>query len=275
VEPAHPVLTNSVGMRFRLAPPGRFLMGSPDDEVGSSSEERPRREVNLTRPFWIAETVVTQAQYRAVMGAAPSHFSRSGDGKDEVKDLDTSDFPVENVTSDDAMEFCRRLSEKESALGRRYRLPSEAEWEYGCRGGAASCSPFHFGHVLDDSRFQANFNGGCPYGSERQSPILGRTCPVRRYPPNALGLFDMHGNVEEWCADWYGDDYYTVSPMDDPPGPEKPDRGNDRVPRGGCWSFDADCCRSACRNWVHAFGKRFRSNLVGFRAALVVDGIHS
>src|SRR5262249_29675963 len=123
VEPANPVLTNSVGMRFRLVPPGRFLMGAAEDEVDASDDERPRHPVTLTRPFWLAETPVTQAQYEAVVGSNPSHFSRSGGGKDEVKGLDTSDFPVENVLSDEALAFCARLSARESP-GRLYRLPS-------------------------------------------------------------------------------------------------------------------------------------------------------
>jgi uncharacterized protein (TIGR02996 family) len=271
-EPANPVLTNRVGMRFRLVPPGRFLMGAPDDEVGSTDDERPRHEVTLTRPLWLSETPVTQAQYEAVTGRNPSHFSRSGDGKDEVRNQDTSDFPVENVSSDEAMEFCDMLSERDApALGRRYRLPSEAEWEYGCRAGPTSYSPFHFGPVLDDSHTQANFDGRAPHGSARQSPCLRRTCPVRRYPPNAFGLFDLHGNVEEWCADWSDDGYYAVSPKDDPPGPPEPTLSRDRVPRGGCWGSHAVDCRSACRNAVSARRTRYRSDTVGFRAALVVS----
>jgi uncharacterized protein (TIGR02996 family) len=273
VEPANPVLANCVGMRFRLVPPGHFLMGAADDEREAGGDERPRHEVTLTRPFWLAETPVTQAQYEAVMGSNPSHFSRSGGGKDEVTGQDTSTFPVENVSSDEARVFCERLSGRDSpAFGRLYRLPSEAEWEYGCRGGPTSYSSFHFGPILDDSGAQANFCGEAPHGSERQSPFLGRPCPVRRYPPNAFGLFDLHGNVEEWCADWYDGDYYAVSPKEDPPGPEKPILSGDRVPRGGSWLTDAAFCRSACRNYVSgAYGTRYRSNTVGFRVALVVS----
>jgi uncharacterized protein (TIGR02996 family) len=175
VEPANPELTDTVGMRFRLIPPGRFLMGSADDEEHSEPDERPRHEVTLTRPFWMGVTPVTQRQFKAVIGGNPSHFSPDGAAGPQLAGLDTADFPVEYVSWEAAQDFCRRLTAMSGEAGRLYRLPSEAEWEYACRAGAASTSAFHFGDVLDDSSTQANFWGEAPYGSKRESEILERT----------------------------------------------------------------------------------------------------
>jgi formylglycine-generating enzyme required for sulfatase activity len=153
-------------------------------------------------------------------------------------------------------------------------LPTEAEWEYACRAGAASSQPFHFGPSL--SSRQANFDGNCPSG-EAEGPYLERTCPVGSYAPNAWGLFDMHGNVFEWCQDWYDGDYYDSSPRKDPKGPSTgklsslipthPANVQDhrRVLRGGSWCSVAGSCRAACRSK----GKpRNSGDNVGFRVAL-------
>ncbi|MGL4550375.1 MAG: bifunctional serine/threonine-protein kinase/formylglycine-generating enzyme family protein [Gemmataceae bacterium] len=273
-----PELVNSVGMKFRLIPAGTFLMGSPAGEADRSDDEQ-QHEVKISRPFYLATTPVTQAQFEAVMGYNPGYFSGSGrkrdaqtayheswppaGGKDKVKGLDTRSFPVENVSWDEAVEFCRRLAEKEAHSERLYRLPTEAEWECSCRGGVASSGPFHFGATLDNSQTQANFDGNHPYGSDRKSRYLERTCPVGEYPPSALGLKDMHGNVWEWCADWYDGKYYAQSPPVDPPGPSE---GSDRVLRGGSWSNGGRFCRSAYRGWL-APGDR--NSFYGFRPALV------
>ncbi len=186
------------------------------------------------------------------MGKNPSHFSKfKGVSNKKVVRIDTSNFPVESVTWNGAVEFCKRLSAlpEEIAAGRVYALPTEAEWEYACRGGAASSTPFHFGISLSAS--QANFT--------TKGRHLGHTAKVGSYPQNAFGLYDMHGNVAEWCADWYDSAYYKVSPRKDPAGPiASPE--NCRVVRGGAWSTDSANCRSARR-----FRNESRNSKTGFR----------
>jgi uncharacterized protein (TIGR02996 family) len=243
VMPCVPVLENSIGMRFALIPPGSFLMGSPEDEEGRQSDEGPQHEVQISRPFYLGVFPVTQEQYQKVMRRKPSYFRPSG-GKGKVKGLDTGNFPVEHVSWEDAAAFCRRLSElaEEKREKRRYALPSEAQWEYGCRGGASSSVPFHFGASLSST--QANFNGNDPCGGAARGPYEARPSPVGSYPPNAFGLFDMHGNVWEWCQDWFDANYYAHSPSKDPPGPRT---GQYRLLRGGSWGDDACYCRSASR----------------------------
>ena len=146
---------------------------------------------------------------------------------------------------EEAVEFCHKLSARpqEQAAGRSYRLPTEAEWEYACREAGALKTPFHFGAKLGSE--QANFDGNCPYGGADKGPWLHRTTPVGSYKPNAFGLFDMHGNVWEWCQDWYDDNYYSQSPRQDPQGPQN---GSYRVLRGGSWFNDGCGCRSAIRD---------------------------
>jgi formylglycine-generating enzyme required for sulfatase activity len=184
-----------------------------------------------------------------------------GSGADEVSGLDTRRFPVEQVSWDDARQFCEGLSElaEERAAGRRYRLPTEAEWEYACRAGANTS--FSFGAELNGR--QANCNGGDPYGTAVEGPFLERTAQVGSYPPNAFGLYDMHGNVFEWCADWYGD--YTNSPSDDPTGPVA---GDYRIARGGAWCFNPVAVRCAFRYWSEP---SMRYNFIGFRVACEVE----
>jgi formylglycine-generating enzyme required for sulfatase activity len=140
-------------------------------------------------------------------------------------------------------------------------LPSEAEWEYACRGGASSSTPFCFGNSLSST--QANFNGAYPYGGAEAGPSLGRTCPAGSYRPNAWGLFDPHGNVWEWCSDWYAEDYYGKSPAQDPLGPS---HGSARVIRGGSWNFYGGLCRAASR---YGNGPSARHFNLGFRVAAV------
>src|SRR5262249_22585839 len=158
-----------------------------------------------------------------------SWFAASGGGADKVKQRECRRHPVDSVSWEDAVAFCQKLSEQaeEISKGRTYRLPTEAEWEYACRGGANASTPFAFGESLSSK--QANFNGNYPYNAAR-GRYLERTAPVGSYLPNAFGLFDMHGNLWEWCADWYSEDYYSQSPRQDPPGPP---RGTLRVLRGG------------------------------------------
>jgi formylglycine-generating enzyme required for sulfatase activity/outer membrane protein assembly factor BamB len=254
-------LTNSVGMKLALVPAGEFLMGSPDDDPAARSDEKPRHRVRITRPFYIGTCEVTQAQYEKVMGSNPSFFSATGPGKDKVAGLDTAHFPVEQVRWPDAVELCRRLSElpQEKSANRAYRLPTEAEWEYACRAGTTTA--FHHGDSLSSK--QANFNGLFPFGGAAKGPFLARTARAGSYAPNALGLYDMHGNVWEWCSDWYGKDYYKESPRDDPAGPAT---GSVRVIRGGEWYGDARDCRSAFRYADLPTGTFY---VLGFRVVMV------
>jgi formylglycine-generating enzyme required for sulfatase activity len=183
---------------------------------------------------------VTQRQWEKVMGKNPSHF----------KQVD-SDYPVEQVRWKEAPDFCARLSAlaEERNAGRVYRLPTEAEWEYACRAGTTS--PFHFGAGLSSKL--ANFDGRYPYGGADKGANLPKPAKVGSYAPNAWGLYDMHGNVGEWCSDWYDPDYYKNSPKENPQGPDKgvvkTGFGKDffHVVRGGCWLDEAQACRAAYR----------------------------
>ncbi len=294
---------NSIGMKFVLIPPGKFLMGSPLDEreyiriaygkeSGDWSDQELQHEVEITRPFYLASFQVTQEQYQRIMSKNPSRFSTHGEGREKVRGMDTSRFPVETVTWGDAMEFCVRLSNlpEEKIAGRKYRLPTEAEWEYACRKGESCTSedwtfvwvsstgepiirpsltcyrPFSFGNAL--SSMEANFKGNNspdPYGNGMAGPYLERTCVVGSYQPNAFGLFDMHGNVWEWCSDWYEENYYKHSPIRDPRGPEN---GTQRVVRGGSWSDGTYGCRAAFRFGLDPYG---RGSIAGFRVCLQLD----
>ena len=207
-----------LGMKFVLVPKATFYMGWD----GTINKKGVKTEIK--EDFEIAVHTVTQEQWQAVMGNNPSYFSRSGPGKDQVKDIPDADlklFPVEQVSWNDSQEFIKKLNEKEAGRGYVYRLPSEAEWEYACRGGATSqeeCSyHFYFDKPTNDlSSKQANFNGNKPFGKADKGPWLDRPAKVGSYAPNKLGLYDMHGNVCQWCTDLFT------------PG------ASNRVLRGGC-----------------------------------------
>ena len=255
-------LTNSLGMEFVLIRPGRFFMGSPEGEEARGADEW-RHEVEVALPFYAALHPVTQEQYRRLTGKSPSHFARTGAGRQRVAGLETGRFPVDGVSWYDAVEFCRLLSilPEEIAAGRVYRLPTEAEWEYACRAG--SDTPFSFGSSASSAR--ANFDGNFPYGGAPRCLDLQRTERVGRYSANAWGLFDMHGNVGEWCADWYGKDYYLTGAGRSPEGPAE---GSGRVVRGGSWIASGRLCRSAQRV-SSAPGSHY--NFVGFRLVVTLD----
>jgi uncharacterized protein (TIGR02996 family) len=255
VAPCVPILENSIGMRFALIPPGTFRMDSPPKEKERREDEGPQHEVQISRPFYLSVYPVTQAQYQKVTRRKPSYFRPGGGGKDEVQGLDTADFPVECVSWEDAAAFCKKLSEKAEEK-RLHLLPSEAQWEYACRGGAPASTPFHYGASLSST--QANFDGNYPYGGAAKGPYLQRTSKVGSYKANAWGLYDMHGNVWEWCADWYAEDYYAESDKEDPKGPKS---GTARVLRGGSWY-----CRAAVRDGSEPGVRCFD---VGFRVVLV------
>jgi formylglycine-generating enzyme required for sulfatase activity len=248
---------NALGMELALIPAGRFRMGSTRTEVGHESCEEPRHEVTISRPFYLGVCPVTQGQFGQVMGRNPSFF-------DEFRSAHpgTPGHPVEQVTWYDAVEFCDRLSAmpQERAARRTYRLPTEAEWEYACR--ADTTTPFSFGATLTDA--DANCDATSPYGGARHGRFPDTTTPVGRYPTNPWGLCDMHGNVYEWCADWYMGTYYRRSPKVDPPGPAV---GVQRVIRGGSWLIYPRYCRSALRNdWEPDLSNSDANNhMIGFR----------
>jgi formylglycine-generating enzyme required for sulfatase activity len=254
-------LTNSIGMKLVHIPPGKFLMGTSAAEIeryhterfpgyvfpGLEMAESPQHEVRITRGFYLGAFEVTQREYQAVTGRNPS-ANKEG-----------PDHPVECVTWLDADAFCKRLSARpeEKAAGRSYRLPTDAEWEYACRAGTQTA--FHQGDAL--SFRQANIDGNFPFGTAEKRPGLGKTVKVGSYAPNAWGLYDMHGNVWEWCSD--GMRAYTAAAVADPRGPEVP--GGDRVLRGGGWATGA--CRSAFRKERDV--ARYRGPSFGFRVACV------
>jgi len=224
-----PESADSIGMKFKLIAAGTFMMGEGDEA----------HEVTLTKPFKMGVHEVTQAQYEQVMGNNPSGFKGAHD-------------PVERVTWIDAVEFCRRLSElpKEKLAGNLYRLPTEAEWEYACRAGTTT--KYSFG---DNESDLGNYAWYGDHGNPQ--PVAGRK-------PNEWGLYDMHGNVREWCQDWQGD--YPIGAVTDPTGPAS---GSSRVSRGGGWYCRAENCRSASRNWAIP---SFYNLSSGFRVSLSPSG---
>jgi uncharacterized protein (TIGR02996 family) len=260
VPPVVPVLVNSIGMELALVPAGTFWMGSPEGEPGRYYDEDPRHKAQITRAFYLGVYPVTQAQYQGVTGTNPSHFRDRGEGAPLVRAIDTGNFPVECVSWHDAVELCARLSAlpAESSAGRVYRLPTEAEWEYACRAGTTTL--FHYGDALSSDL--ANFDGTQPEGNVPRSRNLKRTCAVGSYPPNVFGLYDMHGNVWEWCHDWFDESYYSHSPARDPAGPAA---GSRRALRGGGWFYGAKTCRSAFR---YRYEPHARHYAFGVRVAL-------
>jgi formylglycine-generating enzyme required for sulfatase activity len=228
-------LGNGITLEMVAIPEGTFWMGSPNKEPGRLSEEGPQRLVSVT-PFFIGKFTVTQAQWQAV-AALPS-VNRPLDP--EPSRFRGTDRPVEQVSWYDCQEFCARLSLK---TGRTYRLPSEAEWEYACRAG--TMTPFHVGYTLTTDL--ANYNGQEPYGEGPLGEYRKETTPVGSFGiANAFGLYDMHGNVWEWCADPWHENYQNA-PSDKQVWESG---GNDacRVLRGGSWNSYAWYCRSACRD---------------------------
>ncbi len=225
-------ITNSIGMELVRLPAGSFVMGGDWDAEQADENELPQHAVTFKQPFYIGRTPVTQSQWEAVMGANPSEFK--GD-----------DHPVETISYEDAAAFLDRLNSVEDNPG--YRLPTEAEWEYAARAG--SVSTYCFGPQTAELPAYAWF--------QKNS---GRTThPVGRLAPNAWGLYDVHGNVHEWCADWFDRQYYARSPAENPRGPRK---GVARALRGGDWGSEAWYCRCAIRSLS---APTRRSPRVGFR----------
>ena len=232
-----------VVQRLRWIEPGEFRMGSPPDEPERFNDEGPQHRVRLTRGFWLADTACTQALWQAVMGDNPSHFR------------DDAHQPVERVSWDDVQRFLAKL--RVLLPGAEADLPSEAEWEYACRAGTTT--PFSFGETIDTQ--QANYHGNYPYAGGAQGEYRQTTVPVKTFPANAWGLYEMHGNVWEWCAD--GLRRYDGAECEDPRGPEG--ERDSRVVRGGSWDDGGWYVRSAYRSWS---GPGDRNHRVGFRLAL-------
>ncbi len=232
-------LGNGINLEMVYIPGGTFQMGSTEQ-----SDEQPVHQVTV-KPLFMGKYPITQEQWQAVMGNNPSSFKGAK-------------RPVENVSWQDAVEFCSKLSQK---TGKNYRLPSEAEWEYACRAGTTT--PFHFGETITPDL--VNYDGNNPYASAPKGLYRQETTPVGSFPPNAFGLYDMHGNIWEWCQDvWH--DNYNGAPTD---GSVWETGGSDyRVQRGGSWVINAVYCRSAYRV-RNALGYRYRD--YGFRVALASD----
>ena len=270
-------LVNSLGMKLKLIPAGEFMMGSSksaaeiarlfDSKAEYYTDEHPPHRVQITRPYYLGAHEVTKGQFakfvsekgyktEAEQDGEGGYGWNESTGKFEGRDPKytwrftgfdyNDDHPVVNVTWNDAVEFCKWLSQKE---GRTYRLPTEAEWEYACRAGTTTM----YQQGNDSEGLAAVGNVSDASAKEKFSDwptISGRdgyvfTAPVGRFRANDFGLFDLHGNVYEWCSDWYAEDYYGSSLKSDPPGPPT---GSLRVNRGGSWYFSARYCRSAYRN---------------------------
>ncbi len=227
-------ITNSIGMRFVRINAGSFTMGSPVGERGRREDELPH-EVTISKSFYLGIYEVTQDQYEKVMGNNPSQFKET-------------ENPVEKVSWDDAASFCKKISElpEEKTAGREYRLPTEAEWEYACR--ATSSAAYCFGDSEDDLEEYSWFNG-------RRG-----THPVGEKKPNRWGLYDMHGNVSEWCHDGY----WWIYPKGEQIDPKGPPRSSAHVARGGSYRTLAIGCRASSRSEVGYPGL----GDIGFRVAM-------
>jgi formylglycine-generating enzyme required for sulfatase activity len=244
-------------------PAGTFTMGSPESEPARVPSEGPQTQVTISRGFLVGKHEVTQGKYLNLMGTNPSAFA--GD----------LSLPVETVSWDDAVAYCVALTAKERNEGRlpagfAYRLPTEAEWEYACRAGTTTA--FHFGEAMRSG--MANFNGlfeyppceGEIYSCYNPSGVyLGAPTKVENFAPNAWGLHDMHGNISEWCHDWFAENLPGGS-VTDPLGPET---GEIRIIKGGSWDENAWGCRSAFRFSIYPDA---RSNTIGFR--VVIGAVH-
>ena len=236
---------NGVEFILRWIPEGTFTMGSPREETGRSAEEA-QHEVRISQGFWELETEVAQEMWTPFMDDNPSRFNNS------------ERLPVENVSWNDCQRYVEKLNETGLCpKGFKFALPTEAQWEYACRAGTTT--PYSFGDFLNDN--SANFGREEPREASETDANENATSTVRSYPPNPWGLYDMHGNVAEWTADWWSD--YPKYLTTDPKGPE---RGRHRVYRGGSWRDGASSCRSARRagDEVHA-----RADNVGLRLVLV------
>ena len=242
----------SPGIAFRWCPPGTFTMGSHEAEVARRDDER-QVDVKLTKGFWLGETEVTASQWQKLMGTSPWR------GKSLVKEGEA--YAASYISHDDAVSFCEKLTSKERDAGRlskvwKYALPTEAQWEYACRAG--TMTRYSFGNLDSELTEYAWFIENA-YRKDEKFPH-----EVGQKKPNHWGLKDMHGNVWEWCRDWYA----KKLPGGRDPNSNEPGIFELRVDRGGCWYLDASCCRSAYRD---AVSPQFRSSVIGFRVAAVPE----
>ncbi|WP_394698545.1 formylglycine-generating enzyme family protein [uncultured Desulfobacter sp.] len=243
------IFRNSIGMEFIYVPSGTGVIGSSVYESTRRENESPQHSIRLNG-FWIARFPTTQKEYSQVIGVNPSYFSAFGQGSAHVRGVDTSKFPVESVSWFDAESFCSIMAalpnERES--NRTYRLPFESEWEYACR--STTSTAFSCGSTF--SSYHGNIDGRYPYGCDDIGPSAGRPTTVGSYAPNTYGLYDMHGNVWEWCANLYTSNY----------GPSPRKSSSARVLRGGAWTCYSRFCRSAYRSCgeasIHYYDQGFR-----------------
>jgi formylglycine-generating enzyme required for sulfatase activity len=246
-EPLGAEADEATSLTMLWMPPGRFWMGSPEEEPERRSEEGPQHLVQL-QGFFLSQTPITQAQWREVANWQPNKGERawSKELNPSPSNFKGDQRPVERVSWDDAMEFCHRLSQR---TGRNYTLPSEAQWEYACRAGTTT--PFHWGATINTNL--ANYNGTKVYGDGEKGEYRQQTMDVASFPANPWGLHDMHGNVWEWCADhWHGN--YEGAPEDgrawiDEKDKESANIMNYRLLRGGSWNYHRAYCRSAFRGY--------------------------
>lgn len=296
-------VTNKSGIELILIPPGEYLRGSSEADVAyvlrADSEhvlkalhfvsEQPQHRVRITKPFHMASTETTQDQFQKVLGRNTAWFSKAGFGADEIKGQNTSQFPMERVTWFDAIEFCNKLSENEKyspcyelqnierdkdlsiknasvriVNGKGYRLPTEAEWEYACRAGTSTA--FHCGDALAGN--QANVDFGFPFGTATKSLTLNRTSKVASYPANNFGIYDMSGNVNEWCHDAHDDSAYREFEKSVATDPVVTKPTENRVVRGGSWKYYGRGARSSHRG---ANSPESRDSSYGFRVVRICE----
>jgi formylglycine-generating enzyme required for sulfatase activity len=227
--------TNSLGMEFILIPAGEFMMGAVRQDKEAGNDEKPQHKVRITKPFYIGKYPVTQGDWEKLMGNNPSRFKAKR-------------APVESVSWNDCQEFIRKINQNKT-----YRLPTEAEWEYSARGGSTGSSIYTYGN-------DPNKLGEYAWYSENSGDT---THPVGQKKPNSFGLYDIIGNIFEWCGDLYDKDYYKNSSSADPKGADK---GENRVLRGGSWGNDASNSRLSGRN---SYNPDYRFNFIGFRLVLI------
>ena len=232
-------LRGGINLELVFVPAGDFLMGKPDSDKDALGSEKPQHRVRITKPFYLGKYLVTQEQWQAVMGENPSKFKGPKN-------------PVEQVSWDDCQRFVKKLGANITRPEGHFALPTEAQWEYACRAG--STTQYCFGD--DESQL-----GDYAFYKKNSD---GKSHPVGQKKPNAWDLYDMHGNVWEWCEDWYNNRYYSKSPTDDPVGPSA---GSIRVIRGGSWACEARACRSAVRLFDTPRDRREFD--LGFRVAIV------
>lgn len=237
---------------FRRIKAAEFVMGATDFR----KDTLPPHKVVISHDYWMQETLVTQLQWHQLGGTSIAEMIKETEF-DSFNGLGDN-YPIYFVSWNEAVEFCNKLTTALKDYGLKASLPTEAEWEYACRCG--SYLPYSFGDTCDGT--QANCNGKFPYGQGKVGIWKEEATPVYSYKPNPFGLYDMHGNMWEWCNDWYSETYYKDSPVVDPKGPEF---GVNKVVRGGSWRSHAECCRSAFRDQD---APDYRGRSAGFRITL-------